>query len=337
MIDCVILLGSNIDPWPNLRKAVVLLAKSFSISAISRIYFTEPDVLRNQPWFLNAALRCQSKNISMAKIREELKNIERELGRVRGAKHGPRKIDLDLVLAHGPSTLFEHPDLSEKGYMLIPVSDVASGISANCGKPLTENVIRWRARRARLEVVDVGHFSGDLLGVIPARDDAAMVRKRCPSGEDERLMGRAIELARKASRRRIIPVGAIISRDGVVVGEGCNEIARTTDPTAHAEVVAIRNAAFRQGRPYLEGCIIYTTLEPCGLCTSAIMFAKLAGIVFGAGRNEVGPEHFDLFPFRLVDFKAASTRPFPPIVSRCRVPECCALFGIQSHGKGMGA
>lgn len=95
-------------------------------------------------------------------------------------------------------------------------------------------------------------------------------------------MARAIELARLAEAAGEVPVGAVVMRDGAVVGEGCNRPRALNDPTAHAEILAIRAAAQALGSERLEGCDLWVTLEPCAMCAGAIAHARLARLYYGA-------------------------------------------------------
>ena len=102
---------------------------------------------------------------------------------------------------------------------------------------------------------------------------------------DERWMREALELARMAERAGEVPVGAVVvSAEGDALGRGWNRPVSTNDPTAHAEIVAIRAAAARTGNYRLEGCTLYVTLEPCAMCAGAAVHARLARLVFG-GRD----------------------------------------------------
>lgn len=95
-------------------------------------------------------------------------------------------------------------------------------------------------------------------------------------------MTRALELARRAAEAGEVPIGAVIVRGGYIIGEGENRNRRDNDPTAHAEIVAIRAAAARLGDPRLTGCDLYVTLEPCPMCAGAIAHARIARLYFGA-------------------------------------------------------
>lgn len=105
----------------------------------------------------------------------------------------------------------------------------------------------------------------------------------------EELMQEAILVAKSATKSGDVPVGAIvINKDGVVVGRGFNEREANSDPTAHAEVVAIRNAAARLQNSRLDGCTLIVTLEPCAMCAGAIAQSRIAHLIFGAWDEKAG-------------------------------------------------
>lgn len=106
--------------------------------------------------------------------------------------------------------------------------------------------------------------------------------------DDETFMGLALELARQAGAAGEVPVGAVVVREGRVVGRGWNGPIGRHDPTAHAEVVALRNAAEELGNYRLPGCTLYVTLEPCAMCAGAIMHARIGRVVFGARDPKTG-------------------------------------------------
>jgi tRNA(Arg) A34 adenosine deaminase TadA len=101
-------------------------------------------------------------------------------------------------------------------------------------------------------------------------------------------MRRALQLAHEAAALGEVPVGAVVVKDGVVVGEGHNLTRTDADPTAHAEMVAIRMAAQKLGDERLTGCDIYVTLEPCPMCAGAISHARLARLYYGASDPKGG-------------------------------------------------
>ena len=94
-------------------------------------------------------------------------------------------------------------------------------------------------------------------------------------------MQEAIRLAREAGERQEVPVGAIVVREGEILGRGGNSPISANDPTAHAEIIAIRQAAAALGNYRLEGCTLYVTLEPCGLCAGALVASRIQRLVFG--------------------------------------------------------
>ena len=98
----------------------------------------------------------------------------------------------------------------------------------------------------------------------------------------EDFMQQALALARDAQQRGEVPVGAVIVLDGTVIGRGSNAPIATCDPTAHAEIVALREAAVSIGNYRLEGVTLYCTIEPCVMCAGAIVAARIARLVFGA-------------------------------------------------------
>ena len=110
----------------------------------------------------------------------------------------------------------------------------------------------------------------------------------------DEFMRRALELARLGmSRDTGGPFGAVVVRDGQVIGEGCNAVTSTNDPTAHAEIVAIRNACKHLAAFQLTGCDIYTSCEPCPMCLGAIYWARPARIFYGCTRQDAAAAGFD--------------------------------------------
>ena len=95
-------------------------------------------------------------------------------------------------------------------------------------------------------------------------------------------MSLAIDQARAAAAAREVPIGCVVVRHGEVVAQAGNRTLRDRDPTAHAEVLAIRQAAARLGSERLTGCDLYVTLEPCTMCAAAISFARIRRLYFGA-------------------------------------------------------
>jgi tRNA(adenine34) deaminase len=101
-------------------------------------------------------------------------------------------------------------------------------------------------------------------------------------------MRAALHAARQAQARGEVPVGAVVVIDGAIAGAGCNQPIATNDPTAHAEIVAIRDAAQRIDNYRLVGATLYVTIEPCQMCVGALVHARIARLVFGAPEPKAG-------------------------------------------------
>ena len=113
----------------------------------------------------------------------------------------------------------------------------------------------------------------------------------CDTGrgmEGEKFMRVALALAGEAAAAGEVPVGAVVVRDGEIVGRGYNRPITSRDPSAHAEIVALREAASRLDNYRLPGCDLYVTLEPCAMCVGAMVHARIANIVYGARDPKTG-------------------------------------------------
>ena len=106
--------------------------------------------------------------------------------------------------------------------------------------------------------------------------------------QDERFMREAMELARQGSERGEVPVGAVLVQDGEVIGRGFNCPISTSDPSAHAEMVAIRAAAAAVQNYRLPGSTLYVTLEPCSMCAGLIVHSRIARVVYGTTEPKAG-------------------------------------------------
>lgn len=126
---------------------------------------------------------------------------------------------------------------------------------------------------------------------------------------DEFFMRQAIELAQAAANAGEVPVGALIVSRGKIVGRGSNQPIGRHDPTAHAEIVALRDAAARLGNYRLPECELYVTLEPCTMCAGAIQHARIARVIFGARDAKTGAAGsvIDLFAEAKLNHHAAVT------------------------------
>jgi tRNA(adenine34) deaminase len=139
--------------------------------------------------------------------------------------------------------------------------------------------------------------------------------------DDDALMGEALALARLAAQRGEVPVGAIVVRGAEIVGRGMNAPIGSHDPTAHAEIAALREAAINLRNYRLPGCDLYVTIEPCAMCAGAIQHARIARLVFGATDPKTGAcgSVVDLFAERKLNHHAR-------VVGGVRAEECGALL-----------
>lgn len=118
-----------------------------------------------------------------------------------------------------------------------------------------------------------------------------------PLTHARKYMDAALNLACAARDAGEVPVGAIVVKDGIIIGEGSNRPLAACDPTAHAEIIALRAAAIAFGSDRLSGCDLWVTLEPCAMCAGAIAHARIARLYYGAsdekgGAVENGPKLF---------------------------------------------
>lgn len=153
---------------------------------------------------------------------------------------------------------------------------------------------------------------------------------------DESIMKKAIEEAKKSSEGGQYPLGAV-----VVIGDEILSISHTTlhetnDPSAHAEMNAVRNAAEKRGSRYLEGAWLYTTQEPCPMCTAVAIWAKMDGIVFGANKDDAlkifQEQKGEKFTWRQIDISAeniiAKGEPKLKLFKEFMRDECIKLFEL---------
>ncbi|WP_281180141.1 tRNA adenosine(34) deaminase TadA [Thiohalomonas denitrificans] len=126
---------------------------------------------------------------------------------------------------------------------------------------------------------------------------------------DIRFMEHALKLARRAGEEGEVPVGALIVRDGNIIGEGWNRPIAEHDPTGHAEIRALRDASRRVGNYRLSGTTLYVTLEPCPMCAGAMVHARIARVVFGAADPRTGAAGsvFNLLQSEQLNHRAAIT------------------------------
>ena len=145
--------------------------------------------------------------------------------------------------------------------------------------------------------------------------------------DDERFMHQAVAIARAASGKPgASPIACLIVRDGRVLATAHNEVELRRDPTAHAEILAIRRACEAAGEVELRGATLYSTLQPCGMCTMASIWAKLGRIVYGAGRADVHRMYFEDRQLDCGDFVRDAYRGDLMVRSGVAVQDCAALY-----------
>jgi len=105
---------------------------------------------------------------------------------------------------------------------------------------------------------------------------------------DEQYIRNALALAREAMKRNEVPIGAVIVRDGAIIAGAANRTVRDQDPTAHAELLVIREASSKLDRWRLDDCTLYVTLEPCAMCAGAMVLSRMKRVVFGAWDDKAG-------------------------------------------------
>src|SRR3954452_20354620 len=135
-------------------------------------------------------------------------------------------------------------------------------------------------------------------------------------------LGQALELARESRDAEEVPIGALVlDASGAIIGEGRNEREIRTDPTAHAEILALRAAATKRGTWRLDGCTLVVTLEPCTMCAGALVLARVDRGVFGAWNDEMGAVGtlWDVVRDRRLNHR-------PEVVSGVRAGECADLL-----------
>lgn len=159
-----------------------------------------------------------------------------------------------------------------------------------------------------------------------------MILQTAPTLGDEFFMREAISLARAAECLGEVPVGAVVVMAGEIIGRGFNSPIGESDPTAHAEIAALREAARALGNYRLPACSLYVTIEPCAMCAGAILHARIARVVFGARDPKTGAcgSVVDLFAEPRLNHHAT-------LVPGVRADECGALlsaFFAARRGRG---
>lgn len=159
-----------------------------------------------------------------------------------------------------------------------------------------------------------------------------MEREACgracdPVPNDHDIMRRAIGIAREAAQSLgAVPIGCVIARDGLILAEGHNQTSQDHDPTAHAEMVVIRRACSALSADDLRGATLYSTLQPCGMCSMASIWAKVGHIVYGAERNQVHKMYFEDRHFDTMDFIRDAFREDISVRGGILAEECADLY-----------
>jgi tRNA(adenine34) deaminase len=147
------------------------------------------------------------------------------------------------------------------------------------------------------------------------------------NAEDEKWMRVALEVARsKGARPSDSPLGSVIVLDGRIVGQERNQTEELPDATAHAEMMAIRRACESEGSMELRGATLYSTLQPCGMCTMASIWSKVGRVVYGAGRDDVHQMYFEDRHVDTLTFIADAYRDDIVIEGGCLREECAKLY-----------
>ncbi|PKU22794.1 nucleoside deaminase [Telmatospirillum siberiense] len=142
----------------------------------------------------------------------------------------------------------------------------------------------------------------------------------------------AIEQAQIGSRTGNAPIGCVVVCDGKVVAAGHNRVASDSDPTAHAEIVVIRAASLVAPGGDLGGMTLYSTLQPCGMCTMAALWANVRRIVYGASRAEVHPMYFEARHLNTRDYIQDAYRDDIALTGAVLAEDCAALY-CRSTGR----
>ncbi len=144
---------------------------------------------------------------------------------------------------------------------------------------------------------------------------------------DQDFMQRAIELARNGqSTPGAAEIGCVIVLNGEIIGEAHNEVDARHDPTAHAEILAMRRAGQRLGTHEFRGATLYSTLQPCGMCSMASIWAKIDRIVYGAQRHQVHEMYFEDRHLNTVDFIADAFKNDISVTGGILADACAKLY-----------
>jgi len=148
------------------------------------------------------------------------------------------------------------------------------------------------------------------------------------TADDAAWMDRAIALAReeKGTDPADTPIAALIVMNGALIASGVNRTAECCDATAHAEIVTLRAAGQATGKMRVEGATLYSTLQPCGMCTMASIWAGVSRIVYGAGRDDVHEMYFEDRHLSTIDFIADAYKDDLTLVGGVRGDQCAPFY-----------
>lgn len=147
-----------------------------------------------------------------------------------------------------------------------------------------------------------------------------------PSDEDWMTRAKELAVSRKGTDPANTPIAAIIVRDGQLLSHGVNRTAEHCDATAHAEVMAIRAAGKSCGEMRFPGATLYSTLQPCGMCTMASIWAGISRIVYGAGREDVHEMYFEDRHLSTLDFVADAYKDDLTLTGGVMAQDCAGLY-----------
>ena len=149
----------------------------------------------------------------------------------------------------------------------------------------------------------------------------------------EEFMRKAIAIAEEAAKAGDYAIGAVIVKDNDIIAVGKNKLKSHNDPTLHAEIDVIRNACKELSQPYLQGCVLYTTHEPCPMCTSTAIWAKMKGIVFGIPYSVAIENGNKRFSWRQIKISCKEVlekgEPRLELVESFMMDECMKLFDLN--------
>jgi tRNA(adenine34) deaminase len=146
-------------------------------------------------------------------------------------------------------------------------------------------------------------------------------------GDDEDYMRRALAVAtERGEDPSVSPIGCVIVRDGVILAAERNRVAEHHDATAHAEIMAIRRAGAGFENGELRGAVLYSTLQPCGMCTMAAIWSKVGRVVFGAGREDVHAMYFEARHVDTLDFIRNAYRDDLSVAGGVLARDCARLY-----------